>query len=87
MKAIGGYLYCVAMENGALCLWSMAKNRADSWRNFKRGCVSFKDMTVEEARKKVQAEGSRCVRLWVGEAISDKETTVTDGDMDAYYGD
>lgn len=65
MKLKNEYLYCVAMESGHLCLWSMATNRADSWRSFKRQLGCYNGMSVSESRKHAQKDGHRCVRLRV----------------------
>ena len=54
--------YCV-VENGHLCLWSMATNREDSWFRFEYrfGGGGEKRFDRREAKKK----GLRCMRLFV----------------------
>lgn len=65
MKLKNEYLYCVVQKTGHLCLWSMAGSRRWSWLRFKSELLEFKNLSVEEARKKAKADGARCVRVRV----------------------
>jgi len=50
------YLYCVVLNTGHLCLWSLASNRSAAWQAFTDGEPR---VSIEQAKKK----GARCVRV------------------------
>jgi hypothetical protein len=70
MKLKHEYLYCVAQKSGHLCLWSMATNRSDSWRNFGRTLKEiptpvYRNKTIQDIKQDALQSGHVCVRMRV----------------------
>jgi hypothetical protein len=62
VKNIRTLFYCVIQPEGNYCLWSIARNRGDSWRLFLEG-LAISGATEEAAKQKYQKEGLRCIAV------------------------